>query len=411
MTAAEAQTDDTARARRTEFTHPARLLILALAFATAATATDMYLPAFPAIRRAFNATPQFVQLSLSVFLYGSACGQLLFGPISDRWGRRPVLLVGLAAYALASLGCALADGPQSFLVFRSLQGVAAAAGPVLIRAMVADRLERVEAVRMLALLTGLMAFLAMLTPIAGGWLVHNGSWRWIFLVIAGIGFFIVCAGAFTFRETLPVANRLPALNAGTVLDGYLEIARTLPFWGYVLPSGLMFASVFAYVGTNSFLLIDQLGMRTEHHGAVYALAACAFVAGSLTSGRLTQRWGVERLITRAILFGVSAMALASLASATLPLSVPLVVAPGVVMFFGAALVVPAAAASAVSLFPRRAGSASAVAGCTQIALAGVSAGVAGTLVSTSTVPLHLFMLAGTACAALVWRAGRGRRAL
>ncbi|MEQ8234685.1 MAG: multidrug effflux MFS transporter [Gammaproteobacteria bacterium] len=389
---------------------PWRVVLLALVFGIVAVGTDMYLPALPAIRAAFATTTQVVQLSLSVFLYGNALGQLVYGPLSDRYGRRPLLLGGLATYAVASLGCALAPDATSFLLCRALQGVAAAGGPVLVRALVNDHLDRLQAARLLALLTAVMAFSAMLTPIAGGWIVGRAGWQTIFLCMTGLGLLLLATSAHVIRESLPPARRLARLSAAEVAYGYLEIARRAAFWCYVLPPALMFATVFAYVSANSFLIIDRLGVAERHHGGIYAIAACAFVAGSLTSHRLVLRAGIERAIVTGLALGNAAACLACAASLLLPLSLPLVVLPGVATFFATALVVPIAAASAVSLFPHRAGSASAVAGCTQISIAALGTAASALLVDQDTLPMHAFTLACMLAAALVWRAGAGIRA-
>ncbi len=397
-------------ARDPHFDSAARIVLLALIFGIVAFGTDMYLPAFPAIRDAFGASTRTVQFSLSVFLYGNALGQLVYGPLSDRYGRRPLLIAGLGAYTVASFGCALATDMNAFLLCRAIQGAAAAGGPVLVRALINDRLERTEAARMLALLTGLMAFIAMLTPISGGWLVAIGSWQWIFWAMSGIGLLLGVCTWFRVAETHPPALRLARLGPLEVARGYVEIGRSAVFWCYVVPPALMFSSVFAYVGANSFLLIDRLGVPEPRHGVTYAVAALAYVAGSLTSNRLVRWLGIERAIVTGLALGVTAALVAVTASGALPLSVPLVVVPGIATFFATALMVPIAISSAVSLFPHRAGSASAVAGFVQIAVAGLGTGMSAFLVDATTLPLHGFTLACAGAASLAWFGGRTTRA-
>jgi DHA1 family bicyclomycin/chloramphenicol resistance-like MFS transporter len=382
------------------------MVLLALMMATAAIATDMYLPAFPAIRTAFDASAQSVQFSLSVFLWGNAAGQLIFGPLSDRYGRRPVLLVGLAAYALASFGCALATDISGFLAYRLVQGAAAASGPVLVRALINDRLAREQAAQMLAVLTGMMAFAAMLSPIAGGWLVQHFSWHSIFYSIGAFGVLLLIAVAANTRETLPAEKRLTALGPGEIVRGYYEIGRQLRFWCYVAPPSLLFAGAFAYVVINSFLLIETLGIAEQYYGVTYASAAMFFVIGSFAGNRLVRRLGVERAIAFGLILAVGT-ALAAVAASTLfQLNLMLVVIPGIAVFFCTALILPAAMSAAVSLFPRRAGTASAVAGFTQLMAAAASSATAAFLVDETTLPLHLFTLGCCLCAALIWFTGR-----
>ena len=396
----------TAPEKDPHFESVANVVLLSLILGMVAYATDMYLPAFPAIGKAFGASPPTVQLSLSVFLYGNAAGQLFFGPLSDRFGRRPILLYGLVAYTVATFACAFAKDISSFLVFRAIQGAAAASGPVLIRALINDRLDRIQAAQMLALLVALMAFLGMLTPIAGGFLVQYRTWHWIFYAVGSIGIVLIVAVYFMTRETLPRERRLATLGLTEVVRGYVEIGRSHAFWCYVIPPTLMFASVFAYVGANSFLLIDKLGMEERYHGITYSIAAGAYVAGSLASRRLVHLAGIERAIAIGLGAGVCAAMGAAVASSLLALSIALVVLPAIAMFFFTALIVPIGLSTAVSLFPERAGSASAVSGFFQITVAGAATAMAAYLVTDSTLSLHVFTLGCCVAAGSLWFASR-----
>jgi MFS transporter, DHA1 family, multidrug resistance protein len=378
------------------------IILLSLIFGLAAFGTDMYLPAFPAIRNAFDSNPQAVQFSLSVFLYGNAVGQLIFGPLSDRFGRKPVLLGGLATYSAVTFGCALAVDMSQFLIFRALQGAASASGPVLVRALINDRLRRTEAAQMLALLTGLMAFAAMFTPIMGGWLVQQYSWHWIFYAIGSVAMALVIAAAFGAPETHPRARRLVALGPAEVVKGYLEVVRNKRFWCYVTIPSLMFAAVFSYVAVNSFLLIEQLGMSEQMQGLTYSATAFAFVTGSFASNRLVRIAGIDRAIVTGLVLGTVSALAAVAASLTLDLSVALVVVPALGLLFATALLLPVALSVAVSLFPERAGSASAVAGFTQLVAAGMGSAVSGYLVERSILPLHLLTLICCVSATAVW---------
>jgi MFS transporter, DHA1 family, multidrug resistance protein len=379
--------------------------LLALIFGLAAFGTDMYLPAFPAIQRDFGAAPQAVQLSLSIFLYGNALGHLVLGPLSDRFGRKPVLLGGIFIFALASFGCATSGNIAELLTFRLAQGSASAAGPVLVRALVNDRVARDQAAQMLALLTGLMAFAAMLTPTIGGWIVQHWRWNMIFYSIGAMALVLLFTAVFKVPETLPAERRLTQLGAREIAGGYFEIARSLKFWSYVLPPALMFAGVFAYAVVNSFLLINDLGMAEDFYGISYSLAACAYVAGSLVGRYLVGIIGIHRTIITGLTIGLCAAFGSVAASLTLPISTALVIVPGLCMFFSTSLMLPIASSVAVSLFPLRAGSASAVAGFTQISFAGFSSAIAAYLYDGTTFPLHVFTLGCCLCSAAVWVMG------
>jgi DHA1 family bicyclomycin/chloramphenicol resistance-like MFS transporter len=174
----------------------------------------------------------------------------------------------------------------------------------------------------------------------------------------------------------------------------------------VLPPSLMFSGVFAYAVLNSFLLIDELGMPTQHYGISYSVAACAYVAGSLASRRLVRFTGINRAIVMGLTLGICTALLSVCVSLALPMSIALVLIPGLAMFFSTSLILPIAMSVSVSLFPRRAGSASAVAGCTQLAFAGFSSGIAAMLYDGTSLSLHLFTLACCVAAVIVWFAGR-----
>ncbi len=382
------------------------IVLLSFVFGIAAFATDMYLPAFPAIRATFDVAPQAVQMSMSVFLYGNALGHLVFGPLSDRYGRKPVLIGGLTAYAGASFGCALAPDIAAFLTLRALQGAAAASGPVLVRTLINDRLPRERAAQTLALLTGTMAFTAMLTPSLGGWLVQFYPWQWLFGGLGITAVILVGLCSAGIPESLPAAQRLREFGPRSVLAAYRGIAGSARFWSYVLPPSFMFAGVFAYAAVNSFLLIDELGIAERHYGLSYSIAAGAFVSGSLAGRTLVRRVGIERALVTGLVFGFSSALAAFIASAWFAsLSVALVMIPGICMFFSAALILPIGFSVAVSLFPLHAGSASALAGFTQIGFAGASAGIAAMLYNQTTLPLHGFTFVCCASAVTCYVAG------
>lgn len=384
-------------------------ILFALVFGIAAFATDMYLPAFPAIRARFSADPNTVQYSLSLFLYGNAFGHLIFGPLSDRYGRKPILLIGLGAYCLASFGCASADSGDAFIGARLLQGAAAASGPVLVRAIINDCLERDRAAQMLALLTGMMAFTAMLSPTIGGLIVQAYSWNWIFYGLGCVAIALLCATWWRIPETHTEAKRQRNLSFGNIVGGYAKIMGSARFWLYVLPPSLMFAGIFAYASINSFLFIDDLGLSPQRQGMLYSVAAAAFVSGSFASRLFIRLMGINRALNFGLALGLLAALGSVAASALFSLSLWLVLIPGVLTFFATALVLPIGFSVAVSLFPERAGSASAIAGCTQLVCAGFSTGLSGYLYDGSTVGLHNFVLAVGIGACALWVGARRYR--
>ena len=358
-----------------EFRSFPRVLLLSCVFGMVAIGTDMYLPAMPAMGAAFGVDAQDIQLSLSVFIASNACGQLLFGPISDRFGRRPVLLVGIVVYGVTSFICAMTAELSTFLAARALQGLSGASGPVLVRAMINDRLSKIDAAKTLALLTGLMAFIAMLTPILAGFMVRFGSWEIVFYFMSGLALALALSCLTALKETLPPRLRVAKLDLPGLLEVYGTILRTPQFWVYTTTPGLLFAGVFAYVGTNSYLLIEHVGLEESRHGVTYAVAAFAYVLGSFTSHRIVEKLGIDQTIVVGLGMNIVGALLAAAASSALELSLWLIVVPGVVAFYTTAIVVPVAVSRAVGIFPRSGGSASALAGFIQLLISG-----AGTVV-------------------------------
>src|ERR1700722_28751 len=257
---------------------------------------DMYLPALPGISRELHASASAVQLTLTACLIGIAVGQLLLGPISDRVGRRPPLLAGLAAFIASSVACAFAPNIYVLTGFRLIQGAGGAAGIVIARSIVRDLHTGVALVRFfstLMLATGLGPILA---PQIGSWVLTFTTWRGGFLILAGFGVTLLGTAWWRVPETLPPHLR----STGTVwstMATMLSVGRDRVFLGYALACGLGMSGTFAYVAGSSFVLQNVYGLSPQIYGLVFALNACGLVSGAQVNGRLVARYGPSRLLT------------------------------------------------------------------------------------------------------------------
>ena len=355
------------------------ILVLGSLTAFGPLSIDMYLPGLPAMAHSLNASASEAQLTLTACLVGLALGQLLAGPLSDRLGRRRPVLVGVAAYAVASLFCALSPDVHVLTGLRLVQGLAGAAGIVISRAAVRDLYGGVEAARFFSILMLVNGLAPILAPVIGGQLLKITSWRGVFVTLAAIGV-VLFAGAFGgLPETLP-----PERRRGDGLRATLATMRRLTgdgvFMGYAVAAGLSFAAMFAYIAGSPFVLEEIYGISPQLFSAVFAANACGIVAVSQLNHRLLARFTPRALLSAALL----AAAAAGIALLTVVLvgglGVWAVLVPLFVVVAAVGAVMPNSTALALTDHPDAAGSASALLGMLQFVIgAGVAplVGVAG----------------------------------
>jgi MFS transporter, DHA1 family, multidrug resistance protein len=366
---------------------------------------DLYLPALPSVADEFGAGQAPVQLTLSAVAIGLAAGQLLAGPLSDRLGRRGPLLVGVGAWALASLLCALSPTVWALVAIRLLQGVGGAAGIVLARAIVRDRFEGADSARMFAVLASIGGAAPVLAPVAGGQLLRVLDWRGLFVVLAGIGLLLLLAAAWRLPETLPPEARVPGGLRVTLVNGRALLARR-PFLAAVLAQGLGFGALFTYISGSSFVLQSGYGLSAQQFSLVFAGNGVGIVLAGQLSRLLVGRVGSRALLRSGLalqVLGGTALVVAALAGAGLAEVLPALF----VVVAANGLVLPNATALAMADAARMAGTASALVGVGQFAIAGIGApltglGPAGTLLPMAVV-IAGFAVLGTVAAAFVAR--------
>ena len=271
-------------------------MILGALTAMGPLAIDMYLPALPAIARDLNTSAASVQVSLAVYFIGIAVGQAFYGPLSDRWGRKPVLYFGLAVFVASSIGCALAADVRALIAFRFVQALGGCAPLVIPRAVVRDYFDQRGSVRMLSVLMLVMGLAPILAPLIGGQLLVNFGWRSVFWVLAAYGTIWLAIVIPFLRESLP-ADRRRRQRLGDVLAVYGRLLRDRAYIGYVVSGGLIFSGLLAYIAGSPFVFIDLFDVPPERYGLFFGTNAIGIIAASQFNRWLANRYDASRIVS------------------------------------------------------------------------------------------------------------------
>ncbi len=376
--------------------------------AYAAVATDLYLPAIPYMVADLGATASQGQLTLSVFMVGLATGQLIFGPLSDQFGRLPVVRIGTLLFLITSLLCALVRSMELMWLTRGLQGIAAASGPVVARAIVRDRYEGNRASQVMSVLSGAMAVIPMIAPSLGVLILRFSAWPTVFVALACFALIILIALA-RFPES--VERGTERLTLSRVLRAFRSMLSTRAFLGYQMAGSFSFAALFCYLSTVAFFLPDVFNVPTSLFGYAFALTVFGFMTGSLANASLVMRYGMDKTLRAGLLTSlVSAVCIVGLAAEAQKHMVILALLSST-FFFGVGLTSANASMGAISLFRNQAGAASAVYGFTHAMLASLLGAIAGGLYAGRLLEPALVILA---CALLatsgLWLISRGEHA-
>lgn len=368
---------------------PDSLAITALLTALVALgpiSTDLYLPSLPGLLRHFDADVAEVQLTLSVFLVGLAVGQLVYGPLSDRFGRRPVLLGGMVLYVAASILCAAAPNVPMLIAARLLQATGACAGPVVCRAVVRDVHGRDGAARILSYMGAAMALAPALGPILGGYVEAWLGWRANFAILCLYGAIGLALTLAFLPETAPHRGE-PGGGLDAALRGYLGLLSQRAYIGFVLSCSLAYGGIFCFISGSSFVFVDIIGLAPQRYGLCFAAIVMGYILGTLAGGRLTRRLGVERMVKTGGL--ISAAGGIGLLASVLAMGATItgILVPTIIYMAGTGLVLPNAMAGAIGPFPRIAGSAAALLGFVQMGLAALGGAVIGHLANGTAIPM------------------------
>lgn len=354
--------------------------------ALAPLSIDMYLPSFPTIAEEFGADVGQIQFTLSGYMLGFTLGQLFYGPLSDRFGRRLVLLSGIVVYVAMTVLCALATSVEALIVFRFFQAIGGGAGTVLSRAIVRDTYSGPMMAKVMSLMLTIILFAPMIAPVIGGYLLVWIGWRSIFWALVIAGCIAIGVVVFAIRETLPPEKR-SAPGIRVLMRGYGTVLCHRNALGYILSGGITFGALFAFLSGAPFVFIELYGVAPEHLGYIFTLNVLGVMAGGWLNSRLVLTHGVRDMMAvgtwlllagALALFALIATGFGGMWGAIL----------GIVLFtLPLNLINANAAAGALEYFPQIAGTASAVVGAIRYGCGAVSGVVVGLLHDGTAIPM------------------------
>ncbi|HAC58810.1 MAG TPA: multidrug transporter [Rhodobiaceae bacterium] len=383
-------------------------VFLAALTAVGPLSTDMYLPSLPDIGRDFNADAGTVQLTLSAHLIAFAGSQLFYGPLADRYGRRPVLMGGFLLFMAGCFASLFVATIDQLILARILQAVGGGASVVLARAIVRDLFEGPEAGQMLAKMAAIMGLVPAAAPMLGGVVQDLYGWKANFIAMGGFGAVLLVMTLVNLEETLPAARRQSAAPLA-ILRSYRRLLMDRRFLRYLAIASLAFCGLFAFVSGSSFVMQGIYGLSPIVYGLIFGAMAGGYVAGSITGGRLVRKLGIDGTLR----FGGFCAALGGLLMLTALMLTPSALAialPVVIYGFAMGATMPQAMAGALTPFPDIAGTASSLLGFLQSA-AGALAGVyVGYGSEASAMPMVAVIAAGGASAFAIAMSGRGKKA-
>ncbi|POA20020.1 Bcr/CflA family drug resistance efflux transporter [Pseudomonas sp. FW300-N1A1] len=363
------------------------ILILGALSAFGPLAIDFYLPAFPAMAAAFGTDEKHVQLTLASYFLGLSIGQLAYGPVADRFGRRIPLLVGVALFTLASLVCAFAPSLEWLIGARFVQALGGCAGMVISRAVVSDKCDAVGSAKVFSQLMLVMGLAPILAPMLGGLLVNLHGWQSIFIALTLFSALSALAVALGLPESLP-ANQ-PRQPLSGALRQYGRLLSDKVFLGHALTGGIAIAGMFAYIAGSPFVFIKLYGVPPEHFGWLFGSNAAGFILVAQLNARLLSRRGPAFLLSRTVWIyltaGLALLAVCSLHTEQLwPVLIPLFIC-----ISSLGCIIPNASACAMSGQGARAGSASAMLGCLQFSVAAGASALVVVLHDGTAVPMAM----------------------
>lgn len=375
---------------------PPPTAILVAVTASGPLALNIFVPSMPGMVAAFDSDFATVQWTLTLYLVGVALGQLIYGPLSDRYGRRPLLLAGMTLFCLASAGAAVAGSIEWLIALRLAQALGACAGMVLTRAIVRDVHVRERAASALGYITMAMAVAPAMAPAIGAYLEVWFGWRASFVLVAVIAVAVTLASWRYLRETNP--HRGGRFNLLALLRDDWRLARTPAFLGFAGATAFSSGAFFAFVGGAPYVVVHLIGGDPRDYGIHFALVSVGFMTGSFCAGRISARLGVERMVPLGIAIALAGVALLAAWTLAGTLSLLSLFAPMFLIAIGHGISQPNSIAGAVSVNPRAAGAASGLVGFGQMLVGGCFTVLVGRLLTDSVLPLVAIMACSTIAA-------------
>jgi DHA1 family bicyclomycin/chloramphenicol resistance-like MFS transporter len=384
------------------------VLVLGLLSALGPLTIDMYLPALPTITGELHASAASVQLTLTGTLVGLALGQLLIGPLSDAYGRRLPLLIGIGVHVLASVFCVIAPNLAVLGTLRVLQGLGAAAASVVAMAVVRDLFDGLAAARIMSRLMLVIGVSPILAPTIGGAALTWTSWRGVFVVLTLIGVLIMTGTALFLPETLPRARRRNGGVFGTVRD-YGRLFTDRVYVGLILVGGLSLAALLAYVSGSSFVLEDQFGLSEQEFAYVFAAGAVGLIGATQLNLRLLRRWAPLRILAGSLIAALVAAVVMAVLATTGAGGLLGVLIPLWLVLTAIGLAMPNAPALALSRHGEAAGTAAALLGAVQFGVGALVAPLVGVLGAGAGAMAAVVLLGTAAANVVLWLVVRPNR--
>jgi DHA1 family bicyclomycin/chloramphenicol resistance-like MFS transporter len=357
---------------------------------------DLYLPALPALTGELGASTSIAQLTVTACLIGLAVGQLVAGPVSDRHGRRGILLIGIVAYIITSLLCAVSPTVELLILARFVQGLTGGVGIVIAQAAGRDVYTGTALIRFYGRLTVIGGFAAIVGPLLGGLLSTVTDWRGLFVFLAVIGALILTVTLFVFRETLPARDRAAGGFGRTVQD-FRTLLSDRVFLGAILNQGFLYGALFAYLAGATFVLQDIYGLSPLGYALAFGANSAGFMVSGYIAGRFSERVSVRGTLCVGI--AISLLGAAGLLAAgitTMPLAAVLVSL--FLLSSGVAISSPPATTLALVGYPHIAGTASSILGMVRFGFGGIAAPLVGIAGATSILPLGVVTVAAAVLA-------------
>lgn len=383
------------------------ILILGSLTALVPFSIDMYLPGFTTIAKDLDTSASKVSLSLTGFFIGISAGQLLYGPLLDRFGRKKPLYMGLLVHILASIGCSFARNIDALILLRMVQAIGSCAAMVAAMSMVRDLFPVKESAKVYSLLILVLGASPMIAPTAGGYITAVFGWGYVFYVLAAIGAAVLIASVFGLPDSYKPDTGM-SLKPAPILRNFYEVLTRPQFYTYALTGSIAFAGLFAYVAGSPMVFMDVFGLSGKVYGWIFAGLSIGFIGMSQCNTLLLQRFSSEQIISVALTCYAITGVLLFAAAMLQVLSMPLMIVFLFIMLGCVGIINPNASAMALGPFDKNAGSASALMGAAQMGLGALASVGIGLFDKPSVLPMTSIIMLSSLLAIAVFYLGKRR---